>query len=113
MRAKPSSAVLALTLAWGLCGAAAVNAADAPAPAASQPANAVSPAFAKPFNKAQELLKAGNGAAALAKLKEIDALPSLNPYEKYLMLRVRAPAEYAANDTTAASADFEALLSND
>lgn len=111
MRAITSRALLALTFAAGLSGAA--FAADAPAPAASQPANSVSPAFAKPFNEAQDLLKAGNGAAALAKLKEIDAIPELNPYEKYLLLRVRAPAEYAASDNTAAIADFEALLAND
>jgi hypothetical protein len=116
MRAITSRALLALTFAAGLHGAtstALAASAPASASAASQPANAVSPAFAAPFNAAQDLLKAGNGAGALAKLKELDALPALTPYEKYLILRVRAPAEYAANDTTAAAADFEALLAND
>jgi len=113
MRAKPSRAVLALTLALGLCGAAAVRAADAPAPAASQPANAVSAAFAKPFNEAQELVKGGKGAEALAKLKEVEALPNLTPYEQYLIVRVRAPAAYAAGDIAGASADFEKMLASD
>ncbi len=111
MRATTSRALLALTLAAGLNAAAPAFAADAPAAAASAPG--VSPAFAKPFNEAQDLLKSGNGTATLAKLKEIEALPSLNAYEKYLVLRVRAPAEYAASDTAAATADFEALLAND
>src|SRR5471032_336163 len=111
MRATPSRALLALTFAAGLNGAIPTAfAADTPAPAASQPANAVSPAFAAAFAQAQELLKNGNGTAALAKLKELEALPNQTPYEKYLILRVRGPAEYASNDLAAAAADFEALL---
>ena len=114
MRAITSRALLALTFAAGLNGAISpAQAADAPAAAASQPANAVSAAFATPFGQAQELLKNGNGAGALAKLKELEALPNLTPYEKYLILRVRGPAEYAANDLAAAATDFEALLAND
>jgi hypothetical protein len=113
MRAITSRALLALTFAAGLNGAITTAfAADEPAPAASQPANAVTPEFAVPFNAAQEALKAGNGTAALAKLKELDALPALTPYEKYLILRVRAPAEYSVNDTTAAATDFESLVNN-
>ncbi|MFL6700606.1 MAG: hypothetical protein ACJ8GJ_25835, partial [Vitreoscilla sp.] len=108
MRAT-SRAVLALTLATGLQAA---FAASAPASAASQPDNAVPAAFAVPFNAAQELLKAGNAAGALAKLKEVEALPDQTPYEKYLVLRVKAPAEYSVNDTAAATADFDALLAN-
>jgi len=118
MRAHTSRALLALTFAAGLYGSssnAAVppTAASAAAPAASQPANAVSAAFAAPFNAAQDLLKGGNGAGALAKLKEAEALPNLTPYEQYLIMRVRAPAEYTVNDTTAAAADFEAVLANE
>ena len=115
MRATTSRALLALTLATGLNGAITTAfAADAPAAAsaASQPANAVRPAFAGPFSAAQELLKSGNGAGALAKLKELDAVPDQTPYEKYLVLRVRAPAEYTINDFNGAAADFEAILTN-
>ena len=110
MRASTSRAVLALTLAAGFGTLPAAFAADAPAPAASQPANAVPAAFAVPFNAAQDLLKNGNAAGAIAKLKEVSALPDQTPYEKYLVLRVRAPAEYAANDLNAAIADFETLV---
>jgi len=113
MRATPSRAVLALTLAFGLYGAIPVQAADAPAAAASQPANVVRAVFAAPFNAAQELVKAGKGAEALAKLKEVAALPDLTPYEQYLIVRVRAPAEYTAGDMAAAAADFDKLLSSD
>lgn len=110
MRAT-SRAVLALTLATGMAAATSTAlAAVAPAPAASQPQNAVPAAFAAPFNAAQDLLKNGNAAGALAKLKEAQALPDQTPYEKYLVLRVRAPAEYSINDTAAAIADFQALL---
>ena len=114
MRAITSRALLALTFAAGLNGAISpAQAADAPAAAASQPANAVSAAFATPFGQAQDLLKNGNGAGALAKLKELEALPNLTPYEKYLILRVRGPAEYAVNDLAAAAVDFETLLASD
>jgi len=111
MRAITSRALLALTIASGLSAAAPAFAADAPA-AASAPADSVSPAFAKPFNEAQDLLKSGNGAATLAKLKELEALPNLNAYEKYLMLRVKAQAEYAAGDSATAVTDFEALIAS-
>ncbi len=112
MRAT-SRAVLALTLATGLAGVAATaTAASAPAPAASQPDNAVPAAFAAPFNAAQEMLKGGNAAGALAKVKELEALPDQTPYEKYLTLRVKAPAEYSVNDMKAAAADFESLVGN-
>ena len=112
MRATPR-AVLALTLAAGLNGAIPTAfAASAPEPAASQPDNAVPAAFAAPFNAAQELLKGGNAAGALAKLKEAEALPDQTPYEKYLILRVKAPAEYSTSNNVAAGADFEALLAS-
>ena len=112
MRAT-SRAVLALTLATGLAGAISTAfAASAEAPAASQPENAVPATFATPFNAAQDMLKGGNAAGALAKLKEVEALPDLTPYEKYLILRVKAPAEYSVNDNANASTDFEALLAS-
>jgi len=114
MRAFHSRAVLALTLAAGLAATLPATAADAAAAAsaASQPANAVRPAFATAFTAAQEALKAGNGVAALAKLKELEAIPDLNPYEKYLILRLRGPAEYSINDYTAAAADYDAILAS-
>ena len=115
MRASTSRAVLALTLAAGLAAtlpAVAADAAAAPASTASQPDNFVRPAFAAAFNAAQDALKNGNGTAALAKLKELDAIPDLSPYEKYMQLRLRAPAEYSINDNTAAAADYDAILAN-
>ena len=113
MRASPSRALLALILAANFGGVA--HAADAAAPAASSASQpeSVPPAFATPFNAAQDLLRAGKGQDALAKLKEIDAaVPTLTPYEKYLVLRVRAPAEYSANDPVNAANDFEVLLAD-
>ena len=115
MRASNSRAVLALTLVAGLAATLPAVAADAAAPAASaasQPDNFVRPAFAAAFNAAQESLKAGNGTAALAKLKELDAIPDLSPYEKYMQLRLRAPAEYSVNDFNAAATDYDAILAN-
>jgi hypothetical protein len=111
MRAFTSRALLAFTLAGSLQGAAAFAAKPAE-PAASQPADAVSQAFAGPFNATQDMLKAGNGQAALAKLKELEALPGLTPYEQYLIVHQRAQAEYMVNDTNGAVTDFEAVLAS-
>jgi len=114
MRAQPSRALLALILAAGLSAAAgAAPAADAPASAASAPADTARPEFAKSFNAAQELMKQNKGAEAVAELKKAEALGNLSPYESYLLLRVRGPAEYAAGDLPAAAKDFEAALAND
>jgi hypothetical protein len=126
MRAQPSRALLALILAAGFGAAHAAGSTDRGTAtreyevtpptqqlAASQPANAVRPEFATPFNAAQAAIKAGDAAGALAKLKEAEALPNPTPYEHYLILRVRAPAEYAAGDLKSASADFQATLASD
>jgi hypothetical protein len=112
MKAFPSRAALALTLACGLALAGTAGAATpAPDAAASQPADAVRPEFATIFNAAQDLLlKQGKAPDALAKIREAEALPNLSPYEQYLIVRVKAPAEYAANDYPASIADFEKLL---
>jgi len=104
--------MLALIFAAGLAAGAA-SAADAPAAAASQPANAVRPEFATPFNAAQELLKAGKAKESIAKLKEAEAVGNLTPFEAYLVVRVRAPAEYAAGDLASAAKDFDAVLASD
>lgn len=111
MRAFTSRALLALTFAAGLNGVAPAIAASAPAPApAASQAESVRPAFATTFSAVQDMLTNANAVGALAKLKELEALRNLNPYEQYLILHVRAQAEFVANDTTAAVTDFEALL---
>ncbi len=114
MRAITSRALLALTFATGLNGAifSTAFAARAAAPDEAASGTAVSKEFASSFNDAQDLLKAGKGAEALAKLHGLDVQPDVTPYEKYLIMRLRAPAEYAANDVTSAATDFDALTSN-
>lgn len=76
-------------------------------------AAAVRPAFATPFNAAQDQLKAGHGPEALARLREAEALGNLSPYEQYLLQRVRASAEYANGDLSSAATDFAAVLASD
>jgi len=115
MRSKPLRALLALTLSSGLAAFAtspALAAAPEPAASAASAANAVRPEFATPFNAAQTAMKAGQGAEALAKLKEAEAVGNLSAYESYLVLRVRAPAEYAAGDMAAAERDFEGVVAS-
>jgi hypothetical protein len=115
MTSKPLRALLALTLSSGLAAfgtSPALAAAAEPAASAASSANAVRPEFATPFNAAQTAMKAGQGAEALAKLKEAEAVGNLSPYETYLVLRVRAPAEYTSNDMAGAERDFEAVLAS-
>lgn len=114
MRALPKHALLALSLAAGLAAAApGARAASTPDAAASQPVNAVPADFAKPFNAAQDLLKANNPQGALEQLKAAAAVPNQTPYMQYLLARVRGPAEYASGDNKAAAADFETVLNSD
>ena len=87
-------------------------ASSAAAPGASAPQNTVRPQFAAPFAAAQELMKNKNGAQALVKLKEIEALGSLSPYEHYLLTRVRAAAEYGVGDFAGAAKNFELALAS-
>jgi hypothetical protein len=113
MRSKPLRALLALTLSSGLAtfvAGPALAAAPEPAASAASAANAVRPEFATPFNAAQTAMKANQSAEALAKLKEAEAVGNLSAYESYLVLRVRAPAEYAAGDMAGAERDFESVL---
>lgn len=116
MRNTSSRAMPALILAAGLSGSIAAQAATAPAApasAASQPANLVRPEFAKQFTAAQDLIKAGKGPEALAKLKDAEAVGNLSPFEQYLVVRVRAPAEFTAGDLASATKDFETVLASD
>jgi hypothetical protein len=102
----PSFAASVLLCAAGACAAAGgAISGDKPS------ADAARPEFAAILNAAQDLLlKQGKAPDALARLKEAEALPNLSPYEQYLLLRVRAPAEYAAGDYAHGASDFEQLL---
>ena len=110
MTASPVRTVLALMLCALACGRA--PAADDPKPAAPLATPAVSTAFSALFKPAQDAMKAGDGAAALACIRQLEALPAPSAYERYLVLRVRAPAEFTAGKLAEAARDYEALLAD-
>jgi hypothetical protein len=118
MKPELAGALRALTIAATLVVAAtparSADAAAAPASAASAAAApTVSAAMAKPLTAAQDLVKAGQGKEALARLKEAEALPNSSPYEAFMIERLRAPAALSAGDKAQAARSLEWLLGSD
>ena len=100
--------MLAGLLAVAAAGALAQTAASAPAGAASGPT--LSAAVGKPLQAAQDALKAGHFKDALARLAEAEAMPSLTPYERYIILRLKAPAAFGVGELASAVALFESVI---
>lgn len=84
------------------------TAAGAPAGAASAPS--LSAEVGKPLQAAQEALKAGNFKDALTRVAEAEAMPALSPYERYIILRLKAPASFGAGDLNTAVVLFESII---
>lgn len=105
---------LALALLLALAGPAALaqtGTAAAPAAAAAS-APTLRAEVAKPLQAAQEAIKSGDYAAALARVAEAEALPGLSPYEAFIALRLKAPASYGRGDVAGALAQFEQVLAS-
>lgn len=98
------AAVLATGPAW------AQPAAPAPAVAASGPT--LRPEAAKPLVAAQEAVRAGQYAEALARIAEAEAVPALTPYEQYVLMRLKAPALFGSGDQAGALALFEKVVAS-
>jgi len=84
------------------------TAVSAPAGAASAPS--LSPEVGKSLQAAQEALKAGKFKDALSRVAEAEAMPSLSPYERYIILRLKAPASFGAGDLNTAVVLFESII---
>ncbi len=67
---------------------------------------------AKPLQAAQEALKAGQPADALARVREAEAVANRSEYEAYVIGRTKGAAALAAKDNAAAQTAFEALLAS-
>ena len=104
-----------LALSLLLCSAAgsvmAQAAAAAPAASAAS-APMLRPEVAKPLVAAQEAIKAGKYADALALISEAEAMPALTPYERYILLRLKAPAVFGGGDQAAALNAFEQVVNS-
>ena len=79
--------------------------------AASNPAQAQSlrPEVGKPLQQAYELIKAGKGKEALAKVREADSVTNKTPAESLQIDRMRAAAAQRAGDQAAAIQALESL----
>ena len=99
---------LLLACALGSGPVAAQTAAPAAAPAASAPT--LRAETAKPLQAAQEAVRAGKYADAMARIAEAEAVPGLTPYEQYIVLRLKGPALFGSGDQAGAMAVFEKVL---
>jgi len=111
-----SSKVLAAFGLSALLGAVALLGPVTLANAADKPAEKQQPskAAAKPLKAAQDMLQAKppQYAEALAKLKEVEALPGKTPYDEYLMNELEGFAYARSNDFANAAKAYEAGLNS-
>jgi tetratricopeptide (TPR) repeat protein len=65
----------------------------------------------KPLQAARDLIKAQKFKEALAKLREVEAVPNRTAYENYLLEQMRASAAMQAGDLPQAAKSTQALIS--
>lgn len=107
---RPLALGAALALAASLGWAQGAPAAATPASAASAPT--LRAEVAKPLQAAQDAIKAGNYKEGLARVQEAEALPGLTDYERYIILRLKAPASFGAGDQATSYTTFEKALAS-
>lgn len=73
-------------------------------------AQALRPEVGKPLQQASELLKAGKGKEALAKVREADGVAGKTAAEQLMIDRMKGSAAQRAGDNPAAIAAFEAVF---
>ena len=106
--AKPSRGfAMTLAFAFGIVLLVAVD-----SPAWSQASPTVSKALAKPLKEAQDSMKAKRYDAAMAKLKEVQAMSGKSPFDEHLMHEMMGFLYFRANDYAAASRELEPGLSS-
>ena len=99
------------TLAIAL-GCAASVAQEAAKPSEAPKGDAARPEVGKPIQAARELIQAKRFKEALAKVHETDAVPNLNPYEKFVIELTRGSAAQGAGDNDAAVSSFESVVAS-
>jgi hypothetical protein len=92
--------LLALTVAVMLGAGAGASADD----------NAARPEIGKPVQQAQQLVREKKIAAALARLKQADAVPGKSRYETYIIAETRAAATLAGGDYAATVTALDQVL---
>lgn len=79
---------------------------------AQQAQESARPEIGKPLQAAYDLMKAGKYREALGKIREADAVSNPNPYERFMLDRIRGAAAAGAGDDATASRSFEAVLNS-
>lgn len=72
----------------------------------------IRPEVGKPLQQASELLKAGRGKEALAKLRELDAVPNKTAAEQLTIDRMRGAAAARAGEPQVAISAFQSALAS-
>ena len=80
--------------------------------APAKPADTVRAEVGKPLMAAQQAIAAKNYADALARLKDVEAVPNRTPYEVFVTDRTRGAAAAAAGDVPTALQAFDAVLAS-
>lgn len=75
-------------------------------------AQGLRPEVGKPLQQASDLLKAGKAKDALAKVREVDAIPNKTPAEQLTVDRLRGAAAQRAGDVQTAIRSFEAVFAS-
>ena len=75
-------------------------------------AQGIRPEVGKPLQAASELLKAGKGREALAKVREADAVGGKNAAEQLMIDRMKGAAAQRAGDNATAVAAFESVFAS-
>ncbi|MBP6902723.1 MAG: hypothetical protein KBC73_21705 [Burkholderiaceae bacterium] len=103
---------LALATLLALPALASAQAAAPAVPASAAAAPTVRAETAKPLQAAQEALRAGQHADALARLAEAEAVAGTTPYEAYLIARMKAVARFSTGDVAGSVSLFESTLAS-
>lgn len=80
--------------------------------AQAQDKDVLRPEVAKPLQAAQDAIKAGKSADALARVKEAEAVPGRTPYEVFITDRMKGSAALQAGDSPLAQQAFEAAVTS-
>jgi Tfp pilus assembly protein PilF len=70
------------------------------------------PEIGKPLQAAHDLMMAGKYRDALAKVREAEAVPNPNAYERFMLDRIRGVAAASAGDDVTAGKSFESALAS-
>lgn len=112
VRSAVLPALLLASLITSVLAAGPVAAQTAAAPAAAASAPTLRAETAKFLAPAQEAVRAGKHADALARIAEAEAVPGLTPYEQYIILRLKGPALFGNGDQAGALAVFEKVITS-